>query len=241
VLTACALACAGDLDGALRSAGRGQAATRDVPVLAVPNLAAQAHLLSRLDRHDEAAVVVATMLATAERLDSVPVLGLARHDAGLVALAAGRFGEASDLLTAALDADAAVSRSAAGLALAEALACRGDAAAAAVALRRAALEPVRPADQPWALVPRMARVQGLVARARGDRDEARRRLVEAAAGWRRCGAGTARQAGEQYMAALVDLGRPPVVGLVEPDRELARVVAELAQLEGADARVHAQQ
>jgi hypothetical protein len=42
------------------------------------------------------------------------------------------------------------------------------------------------------------------------------------------------------MAALVDLGRPPVVGLVEPDRELARVVAELAQLEGADARVHAQ-
>ena len=35
------------------------------------------------------------------------------------------------------------------------------------------------------------------------------------------------------MAALVDLGRPPVVGLVEPERELARVIAELAELEEA--------
>ena len=35
------------------------------------------------------------------------------------------------------------------------------------------------------------------------------------------------------MASLVDLGRPPVVGLVEPDRELARVVAELTELEEA--------
>ena len=33
------------------------------------------------------------------------------------------------------------------------------------------------------------------------------------------------------MASLVDLGRPPVVGLVEPDRELARVVAELVDLD----------
>jgi hypothetical protein len=28
---------------------------------------------------------------------------------------------------------------------------------------------------------------------------------------------------EDYTAALLDLGRPPVVGLVEPGRELARV------------------
>jgi hypothetical protein len=33
------------------------------------------------------------------------------------------------------------------------------------------------------------------------------------------------------MATLVDLGRPPIVGLVEPDRELARVIAELEELE----------
>jgi hypothetical protein len=36
--------------------------------------------------------------------------------------------------------------------------------------------------------------------------------------------------GEEYMAALVDLGRPPVVGLVEPARELARVEAELREV-----------
>ena len=30
------------------------------------------------------------------------------------------------------------------------------------------------------------------------------------------------------MAALVDLGRPPVVGLVDPAWELRRVLAELA-------------
>ena len=48
-----------------------------------------------------------------------------------------------------------------------------------------------------------------------------------------------RAVGDEYMAALVDLGRPPVVGLVEPDRELARVTAELARAGGRDARVHA--
>jgi hypothetical protein len=36
---------------------------------------------------------------------------------------------------------------------------------------------------------------------------------------------------EEYMAAMVDLGRPPIVGLVEPDRELARITGELAELE----------
>lgn len=32
------------------------------------------------------------------------------------------------------------------------------------------------------------------------------------------------------MSNVVDLGRPPIVGLVEPDRELARVTAEIADL-----------
>ena len=83
-------------------------------------------------------------------------------------------------------------------------------------------------DQPWALVPRMSRVQGLVALARGDLGEARRRLSEAADGWRRTGR---PGAGEELMASLVDLGRPPVVGLVEPAGELRRVSAELAELD----------
>ena len=233
ITAASALACAGDLDAALRTADRGVAATRGVPVVALPCLAARAHLLARLGRHDEAAETVTELLATAERLDSAPVLATARHDAGLVALAAGRFREAAELLVSALDGEAAVSRPAARLAAAEALALCGDAAAAAAELRRAALEPVGPGDQAWALVPRMARVQGLVARARADAAEARRRLVESAEGWRRRGGTTSRQIGDEYMASLVDLGRPPVVGLVEPDRELARVVAELAELEEA--------
>src|SRR3954451_3690622 len=49
---------------------------------------------------------------------------------------------------------------------AEALAGAGAADGAAAEVGRAARDPVGPADQPWALVPRMARVQGLVARAR---------------------------------------------------------------------------
>ena len=160
------------------------------------------------------------------------MLATARHDAGLVALAGGRHREAAKLLVAALDADAAVSRPAARLALAEALALDGAAADAGAELRRAVLEPVGPGDQAWALVPRMARVQGLVARARGDADEARRRLVESAEGWRRRGGTTSRQVGEEFMASLVDLGRPPVVGLVEPDRELARVIGRAGRAGG---------
>jgi tetratricopeptide (TPR) repeat protein len=230
VNAASALACAGDLEAALRTADRAVEATVDVPVLAVPCLAARAHLLSRLGQHDEASAAIGALLATAERLDSAPMLATTRHDAGLVALAGGHHREAADLLAAALDSGAAVSRPAARLAAAEALALCGDPAGATAELRRAALEPVGPGDQPWALVPRMARVQGLAARARGDATEARRRFSEAAEGWKRLGAATTRQVGDEFMAALVDLGRPPVVGLVEPDRELARVTRELAGL-----------
>jgi tetratricopeptide (TPR) repeat protein len=232
--TACAVACAGDFEGALRTVERGTAVARGVPVMMLLFSAARAHLLSRLGRHDEATATAAELLATAERLDSPPTLAVAQHDAGLVALAAGRPQQAVDLLAAALAGNAAVSRPAARLAAAEALAACGDAAEAAAELRRAVLEPVGPADQSWALVPRVARVQGLVARARGDVPEARRRLLEAADGWRRRGGAEQRRAGEEFVAALVDLGRPPVVGLVEPDRELARAVDELAALDDAE-------
>jgi tetratricopeptide (TPR) repeat protein len=166
-------------------------------------------------------------LELARRLDSAPLEALTWYDAGLVALAADQFGEAAALLGDALDAGAELSRPAARLARAEALAAAGDPERAELELRAAVCEPVGPGDQAWALVPRAARVQGLVARARGDRAVARARLREAAAGWRRL---RPPRLGDSHLANLVDLGRPPVVGLVEPDRELARVCAELADL-----------
>ncbi len=92
-----------------------------------------------------------------------------------------------------------------------------------------ALEPVGPSDFPDTLVPRLTRVQGLIAAARGDRALAGMRLREAAEGWRQRLDRSAD--GDRYAASLTDLGRPPAAGLVEPDRELERVLAELRALE----------
>jgi hypothetical protein len=105
-----------------------------------------------------------------------------------------------------------------------ALARLGRADTAAAEMRAATLEPVTAADLSSALVPLLAHVQGLVALARGDRDEARRRLEEAADGWR------ARIRSDVRDVYRVDLGRPPVAGLVEPARELAVVERDLAAL-----------
>jgi hypothetical protein len=96
-------------------------------------------------------------------MDSAAAAALARHDAGLISLAAGHYAEAARMLAEALAEGAEVSRPAARLARAEALARSGHPDDAAAELRRAALEPVRDTDLPWALVPRMARVQGLIA------------------------------------------------------------------------------
>jgi hypothetical protein len=100
-------------------------------------------------------------------------------------------------------------------------------------LRQTTLEPVAPSDFPDTLVARLARIQGLIAAARGDRALAERRLMEAADGWgRRAGP---ELHGDQYVATLVDLGRPPVAGLVEPRRELERVLADLESLRATPA------
>jgi hypothetical protein len=71
-------------------------------------------------------------------------------------------------------------------------------------------------------------VQALIADACGDRALAVRRLEDAASGWRRLVYRTA--AGERYASAFADFARPPVLGLVEPGRELALVEGELADL-----------
>jgi tetratricopeptide (TPR) repeat protein len=197
-------------------------------VIELPCLGARAFVLSRLGRHEEALSVAGEQLAKAERMDSPAAAALARHDAGLIWLAAGRYAESAQLLADALAAGAEVSRPAARLARAEALARSGRPDEAAEEVRRAALEPVWNSDQPWALVPRMARVQGLIALARGDRVAGRRRLSEAAAGWQRH---LERNVGAELLANFVDLGRAPIVGLVEPEWELRRLTAELAGLD----------
>ena len=83
------------------------------------------------------------------------------------------------------------------------------------------------ADQPWSLVPRIAFVQALIASAEGDATEAVRRLDESTEAWHRVLGASDMDAdsatADGYLANLVDLGRPPVIGLVEPVRELARI------------------
>jgi len=228
IQTACALSGSGNLTGALRAADAAVAATRGITVIELPCLAARAFVLSRLGRHAEALAVAGEQLAKAERMDSPAAASLARHDAGLISLAAGCYAEAAELLADALARGAQVSRPAARLARAEALAGSCQPEEAARELRQAALEPVRSSDQAWALVPQMARVQGLIALSRGDRAQARRRLAEAADGWQHH---LGHDAGADYATTFVDLGRAPIVGLVEPEWELRRLIAELAQLD----------
>jgi DNA-binding SARP family transcriptional activator/tetratricopeptide (TPR) repeat protein len=228
IQTTCALSGSGDLAGALRAADAAVAVTRGMTVIELPCLAARAFVLSRLGRHAEALSLARDQLAMAERMDSAAIAARARHDAGLISLAAGRHLQAEQFLEQALAEGAEVSRPATRLARAEALARSGRPDEATAEVRRAALEPVRSSDQPWALVPRMTRVQGLIALARGDRAGARRRLTEAAEGWRRH---LGQDAGADFVASFVDLGRPPIVGLVEPEWELRRLTAELAALD----------
>jgi hypothetical protein len=74
------------------------------------------------------------------------------------------------------------------------------------------------------MVPRLACVQGLIALANGERDAAERLLEESIAGWERLLKRAIRT--DRITPVLADLGRP-VVGLVEPARELERARAQL--------------
>jgi len=228
---ACALTCVGDHEGALELADQAVAATEPVPALLVGCLAARAQILARLGRHSEAEQAARRQQECAGRLDDPGLAATAAHDAGLVALAAGRYAEAADLLGHGLANGAEVSRPTAGLHRAEALVLAGEVTAAAAQLRASTLEPVGRADQPWALVPRIAWIQGLVAAATSDVPLARRRLKESAEGWRKLIPSVSAATAEGYMANLVDFGRPPLVGLVEPITELTRVEQRLRSLD----------
>ena len=221
---AAAAACAGDVEHVLVLCDR--LATFPWPGRALESQlrAARAHALSRLGRHDEA---IAAAEENAERAAAGGPReeGLALLDLGEILLAAGSSDRAAVRLRAALEVGGdGLPRALARLLLAEALVGAGDAAAARQEVERVPFEPVGPADMPEALVPRISRVQGLIAAAGGEPDRAGRHLDDAERAWRRMAGAPAP--GEAYAAILVDLGRPPVAGLVEPERELERLAAD---------------
>ena len=238
---ASAAACAGDLPQAL------DFVDRCLP-LVVPNgllrlcvytHSARTALLRLLGRLGEAGVACDAAAAAAERVGLPELEGLVHYDRALLATAAGQHRTAAGELGLALDLGAPVSRPLARLLRAEALARAGRPDEAERELRAVALEPVSPADVPDTLVARMCHGQGLIALRRGNAPLAAKRLREAESGWlRRCGQGRAerdRDAGHGYVAALIDLGRPPLAALIEPARELAALRADIAALGGLDA------
>jgi ATP/maltotriose-dependent transcriptional regulator MalT len=216
---------AGEQERALEFLGRGMQALagHGLQALEVHMLAARSFVLRGLGRLQEARTSAESEQALAEQLGQPELLAMANHDRGLVALEAGDNVLAAALLADSLIEGAPISRPVTRLALAEALARDGQPERAAEQVRETVLEPVRPSDFPETLVPRLARVQALVALARDDHEEAERRIRESIAGWGRVLERSIRA--ESITTVLADLGRP-VVGLVEPERELARAYAD---------------
>jgi DNA-binding SARP family transcriptional activator len=231
-----AAAAAGEYDRALEFLDRGTSsiAGQGLKGIEVHLLAARSFVLSRLGRLDEARAVADSERALAEQLAQPELLAMASHDRGQIALQERDYERAARLLVQSLVDGAPISRPLTRLALAEALAGQGDTDDAAEQIRATVLEPVRPSDFPEALVPRLARVQGLIALARKHADEAERRLDESIAGWERLVEHTGRA--ESMTTVLADLGRP-VVGLIEPERELARARADRDAIKGATSAV----
>ena len=192
-----------------------------------------------LGRLGEAHVACGAAAAAAERIGLPELECLVHHDLGLLAIAAGEYKTAASELGLALDLGAPVSRPLARLLRAESLARDGRPDNAEHELRAVALERVSPADLPDILVARMSHVQGLIALQRGNLPLAARRLREAESGWlRRSRLDDAEhdsESGQNYVAALIDLGRPPVAALIEPARELSALRADIATAGGPDA------
>jgi DNA-binding SARP family transcriptional activator len=240
---ASAAAARGDHEAALAHAEHATEAGRAGARLEVESHAARAYALSRLGRHGEALQAARLERAIARRSGSDEQEAIAAFDAGSVALAAAHGNDASTLLGAALDSDVSrLPRALARLRLADARLLADDVAGAAEEIERFPFEPVGPADVPATLVPQLDRLQGLIASARGNAELALRRLDDAEAGWRRMLRGNGL--GEPLAATVVDLGRAPVAGLVEPAVGLGWVLADRAlilaeQRRGDEARAAA--
>lgn len=230
---ASAAACAGEFGRALDFADRclPLVAPNGLLRLSVYAQVARSAILRRLDRLSEARQACDAAAGYCDRVGLPELDGLVCQERGLLALADADPVAAVASLESALDLHAPVSRPATRLRLAEALALSGQADLAEAELRNVALEPVTPSDFPAALVAWMSRMQGLIASSRGAAALAEKRLAESVTGWQRIArTQDSAQTGADYVAALIDLGRPPVSTLVEPARELAIVTAELAAL-----------
>jgi tetratricopeptide (TPR) repeat protein len=227
---ASAATAAGEADRALEFLARGMAALegQGLQSLEIHLLAARSFVLRTSGRLDQAREAAEAEQALAEQLAQPELIAMASHDRGLIALEAREHDAAVALLQAALSDQALISGPLTRLALAEALARDGQPERAAEQVRATVLEPLSPSDFPDALVPRLARVQGLLALARGDHGEAKRRLNESIAGWERLLERTVRA--DSITSVLADLGRP-VVGLVEPEREFRRARADLESIQ----------
>ncbi|MEV4316216.1 AAA family ATPase [Actinocrispum sp. NPDC049592] len=226
---ASAAACAGEFDRALEFADRclPLVVPNGLIGLAVYAYSAQATVLRRLGRLAEASAAVDRAAMFAERIGLSTVDGLVHYDRGMLAHDTQDWATAAAELEKAIQAHGSISIPLARLHRANALAWFGKLDEAEAELRATALEPLTPADFPDTLVARMARVQARIALNRGDLALARKRLREAERGWR---GRIERDPGARYVAALIDLGRPPISVFIEPDRELAAVLAELEAL-----------
>jgi tetratricopeptide (TPR) repeat protein len=200
---------------------------RGLAPLEIQARCARAWVLGRLGRHGEAGAEAAAAAELAGRIGDDELLAAEENELARVALALGEHELAAERYAAALAGEGPFSRPIARLERPEALARLGRCDEAERELGAAALEPVRAGDCPDTLVARISRIQGLVAAGRGDHALAIRRLEEAAEGWRRRVG--APDAGERWTSALADIGRP-VVGVVEPERELARVLDDIERL-----------
>jgi DNA-binding SARP family transcriptional activator len=218
---ACLSGALGRYDEALAYADRGLESVQAMPPLVADLQAVRATIF------DDARAAVAEERRAAERSGAAPLLVRAEYDEGMIAVGAGENDRAVELLYRSLEGGALISRPAARLARAEALARLRRPEEADAELRAVALEPVGPAERPAVLVARLTHVQGLVALARDDHDLARTRLEEAVAAWRRI---RSTFDADEYLGNLVDLGRP-TAGTVDPAQELARVERELQDLE----------
>ncbi len=227
-----AAAAAGEHERALEFLDRGMTAIagQGLQSLEIHLLAARSFVLRCLGRLEEARRAAESEQALATQLAQPELLAMASHDRGLVALQQGAYELAAGLLAESLAGDARISRPLTRLALAESLARNGQPERAAEEVRATVLEPVRPQDFPNALVPKLARVQALIALACDRHEEAERRIKESIAGWERLLEQTVRA--ESITTVLADLGRP-VVGLVEPELELAKARAELDEMQSS--------